>query len=91
MCPLKSNSEGTLLRKREGKMWGDKKDPPWGGRKGLQAEEPQGNSWEGCVLVILLRSGDALETAELREGDAQGGPGALRLQLHHQVSTVPQR
>ena len=57
----------------------------------MQAEEPQGNSWEGCVLMILLRSGDALETAELREGDAQGAPGALRLHLHHQVSASPQR
>ena len=34
------------------------------GRKGLQAEAPQGN-WEGCVLMISLRYGDALETAEL--------------------------
>ena len=29
------------------------------------------------VLVILRRSGDALETAELREGDAQGGSWGL--------------
>ena len=29
------------------------------------------------VLLILLRSGDALETAELREGDAQGGSWGL--------------
>ena len=28
-------------------------------------------------LKILLRSGDALETAELREGDAQGGSWGL--------------
>ena len=42
-------------------------------------------------LKILLRSGDALETAELREGDAQGAPGALNLHLDHQVSAVPQR
>ena len=40
------------------------------------------------MLVILLRSGDALETAELREGDAQGPPGALHLHLDHQVSAV---
>ena len=42
-------------------------------------------------LKILLRSGDALETAELREGDAQGAPGALHLYLDLQVSAVPQR
>ena len=29
MYPLKSNSETTLLRKREEKMWVDKKSPPW--------------------------------------------------------------
>lgn len=29
------------------------------------------------MLMILLRSGDALETAELREGDAQGGSWGL--------------
>ena len=46
MYPLKSNSEATLLRKREGKMWVDMKSLP-GGRKGLLAEEPRGNIWEG--------------------------------------------
>ena len=30
MYPLKSNSEATLLRKREGKMCVDMKGPPWG-------------------------------------------------------------
>ena len=30
MYPLKSNSEATLLRKREGKMWVDMKGPSWG-------------------------------------------------------------
>ena len=50
-----------------------------------------GKQLGGCVLVILLRSGDALETAELREGDAQGAPGALHLHLDLQVSAVPQR
>ena len=29
------------------------------------------------MLMILLRSGEALETAELREGDAQGGSWGL--------------
>ena len=30
MYPRKSNSEATLLRKREGKMWVDMKGLPWG-------------------------------------------------------------
>ena len=44
----KSNSEASLLRKREGKMWVDMKGLPWG-QEVLRAEEPQGNSWEGCA------------------------------------------
>ena len=84
MYPLKSNSEATLLRKREGKMWVDMKGPPWGQRS---LRETAGRG----VLLILLRSGDALETSELREGDAHGAPGALHLHLDHQVSAVPQR
>lgn len=49
-------------------MWGDKKALP--GEQGRDCRQRSlGNSWEGCVLMILLRSGDALETAEaLREG-----------------------
>ena len=66
----KSSSEASLLRKREGKMWVDMKGPPWGQRS---LRETAGR----VVLLILLRSGDALETAELREGDAQGGSWGL--------------
>ena len=40
------------------------------------------------MLLILPRSGDYLETAELRQGDTQGPPGALHLHLDHQVSAV---
>ena len=90
MYPLKSNSETTLLRKREEKMWVDKKSPPWV-QEGTLGREASGKQLGGCVLLILLRSGDALETAELREGDAHGAPGALHLHLDHQVSAVPQR
>ena len=76
MYPLKSNSVATLLRNREGKMWVDMKGPPWG-QEGTQGRGASGKQLGGCVLVILLRSGDALETAELREGDAQGASWGL--------------
>ena len=76
MYPLKSNSEATLLRKREGRMWVDMKGPPWG-QKGTVGRGASGKQLGGGVLLILLRSGDALETAELREGDAQGGSWGL--------------
>ena len=68
-------------------MWVDMKGLPWG-QKGTGGRGASGKQLGGCVLVILLRSGDALETAELREGDAQGPPGALHLHLDHQVSAV---
>ena len=86
----KSSSEASLLRKREGTMWVDMKGPPWG-QEGTSGRGASGKQLGGCVLVILLRSGDAVEAAELREGDAQGGPVALHLHLDHQVSAVPQR
>ena len=76
MYPLKSNSVATLLRNREGKMWVDMKGLPWG-QKGTGGRGASGKQLGGCVLVILLRSGDALETAELREGDAQGASWGL--------------
>jgi len=72
----KSSSEASLLRKREGKMWVDMKGLPWG-QEGTLGRGASGKQLGGCVLMILLRSGDALETAELREGDAQGGSWGL--------------
>ena len=74
MYPRKSNSEATLLRKREDV--GRYERPSLGagrycGQRSLR--ETAGR----VVLLILLRSGDALETAELREGDAQGGSWGL--------------
>ena len=87
MYPLKSNSEATLLRKREDV--GRYERPSLGaerdcGQRGLR--ETAGRAG----LKILLRSGDALETAEPREGDAQGGSWALHLHLDLQVSAIPQ-
>lgn len=46
-------------------MWVDTKGPP-GGQEGTAGRGTSGKQWEGCVLTISLRSGDALETAELR-------------------------
>ena len=74
MYPLKSNSEATLLRKREDV--GRYERPSLGaerdcGQRGLRETAARAG------LKILLRSGDALETAELREGDAQGGSWGL--------------
>ena len=57
-------------------MWVDMKGPPWG-QEGTVGRGASGKQLGGCVLVILLRSGDALETTELREGDAQGGSWGL--------------
>lgn len=57
-------------------MWVDMKGPPWG-QKGTAGRGASGKQLGGGVLLILLRSGDALETAELREGDAQGGSWGL--------------
>lgn len=65
MYPLKSNSEATLLREREGKMWVNRKGPPCGPER-TAGRGASGKQWQGCVLMISLRSGDALETAELR-------------------------
>lgn len=50
--------------------------PPWG-QEGTAGRGASGKQLGGGVLLILLRSGDALETAELREGDAQGGSWGL--------------
>ena len=65
MYPLKSNSQATLRREREGKMWVDRKGPLHG-QEGIAGRGASGKQWEGCVLTISLRPGDALETAELR-------------------------
>ena len=46
MYPLKSNSEATLLRKREGKMWVDTKGPPWG-QKGTVGRGASGKQLGG--------------------------------------------
>ena len=64
MYPLKNNSEATLLREREGKMWVNRKGPRHG-QEGAAGRGASGKLWEGCVLMISFRSGDALETAEL--------------------------
>ena len=69
-------------------MWVDMKGPLWG-QKGTVGRGASGKQLGGCVLLILPRSGDYLETAELRQGDTQGPPGALHLHLDHQVSTFP--
>ena len=68
-------------------MWVDMKRLPWG-QKGTVGRGASGKQLGGCVLLILPRSGDYLETAELRQGDTQGPPGALHLHLDHQVSAV---
>lgn len=73
MYPLKSNSEATLLSR--GKEDGVNERPSWG-QEGTAGRGASGKQLGGCVLMILLRSGDALETAELR-GDAQGGSWGL--------------
>ena len=56
MYPLKSNSEATLLRKREGKMWVNRRGPPLG-QEGTAGRGASGKQWEGCMLTISLRSG----------------------------------
>ena len=74
MYPQKSNSEATLLRKREDVC---RYERPSLGAGRYFGQRSSGKQLGGCVLLILLRSGDALETAELREGDAQGGSWGL--------------
>ena len=46
MYPRKSNSEATLLRKREGKMWVDMKGLPWG-QKGTGGRGASGKQLGG--------------------------------------------
>ena len=62
MYPLKSGSEATFLRKREGKMWVDKKGPPWG-QEGTAGRGASGKQLGGlCVrdLTQIWRcSGDS--------------------------------
>ena len=53
MYPLKSNSQATLRREREGKMWVDPKGPPHG-QEGTAGRGASGKQWEGCVLTISL-------------------------------------
>ena len=52
MYPLKSNSETTLLRKREEKMWVDKKSPPWV-QEGTLGREASGKQLAGLCAADL--------------------------------------
>ena len=55
MYPLKNNSEATLLREREGKMWVNRKGPRHGqeGAAGRGASEKLWEGWAPAVLTSL--------------------------------------